>query len=629
MGGRGSTGGYGGVPVFRWPEPDGYTVRASHEQENGVLFPFLPQHKLWRVVSTPVRDVVEKEVVYDSAHTLGMTVPTVRWVKDGKVHDLYVDGTETAAFLQQAGLQLDVSKGGAVMAKRLSRVMRPQVAHRFFAREAVAIHYMEQTAAEVKVWDGAGLVSRNMVERVLEGGQLTAERQRKVRHDLLHSQRVEFTVLTANGQDKGHALVVEDLRDPVTGRPIDFLLPQDTKSQVCLTDAATTFVSFNAVHGKSEMRLDIQSLINHHHFFDNEQLLQWQQDETALYLAAIETGEIQPILQRMASAMGGEEEEGAWPVYQYLANGGDPKQFRSVIRQVMNQQLARLQHTQLEKLRLSVPGGRYYVLPAGVGEAAGRHVMVERGEIFIDPETETAYVNDADWVRMHDANRQADNAGIADLLGGADNDDALWLFGFSDEDDGGQRKVLAWRSPNQKGEYVVLKPTAASASLPWREQDGTKSAYPTMHSSQLATRTDFVEKQYTGGIDPDAVTSFEAAYSVEGMTRVIDDAYRNDGILGMYCNAQMVQEAVFGALPDTLPASLEAVIDSTQKTGADVAAVRQWCYEQTQRLLTNKVPLPELLHKRLSVDFTLPREERPPAPRRTMSASPADKDSEP
>ncbi len=124
-------------------------------------------------------------------------------------------------------------------------------------------------------------------------------------------------------------------------------------------------------------------------------------------------------------------------------------------------------------------------------------------------------------------------------------------------------------------------------------------------------------KQYTGGIDAAAVSPFGEAYSVAAMERAIADAYRNDGILGMYCNAQMVHEAVFGALPDVLPASLEAVIDSTQKTGADVSAVRQWCYEQTAQLLEASVPIPAVLHKRLSHDWLQPKEERPPSPRRT------------
>lgn len=613
MGGRGSRGGYRRTPVFSWPEPERYSVRASHDKDSGVLFPFLPNETMWRVVSTKIRDYhdLDKPVEFHPVHTFDMELPTLRWVKDGKIHDLYVDGMDTDTFLKKASLQLDLGKGGAVMSKRLSRIMRPTVASKQFPRESVSIQYMTQSDAQAKVWDGAGLISRDMVNRILGDNQLSPERRRKITSDLKKSNRVEFTIMTEKGQDKGHAIVVDDLRDPADkSMRIDFLLPKDTKGQVRLTNADTTFVALNGVHGKSEMRLDIQSLINHHDFFNNEQLLAWQQDETQLYLDAIESGEMQRVVQRMASHMD-VDEEGAWPVYQYLADGGDPTQFRSVIRQVMNQRIERLGTNNLEKLRLSVPGGRYYVMPAGVGDAAGRDIEVGRGEIFIDPSTDTAWVNDSDWVRMHDANPTAENAGIADILGGADNDDALWLFGFSDADDKGTQKVLAWRSPNQKGEYVTLRPTADSAALPWREADGRESAYPTMHSGRLAERADFVQKTYTSNIGSDAINPFGSDYSVEAMDRTIDSAARNDGILGMYCNAQMLHEALFGDLPSELPASLEDVIDSAQKTGAPIGMVRQWCIDQSTQLLDDGVAIPQILQGRLAQDGPMRTRRQP------------------
>jgi hypothetical protein len=93
---------------------------------------------------------------------------------------------------------------------------------------------------------------------------------------LKQAGRVEFTVMTPAGQDKGHAIVAEDLRDD-EGNPVDFLLPRDTKREVRLENAPTsvggqTFVGLSFVHGRNQMRLDIQSLINLHPFFDEEQL---------------------------------------------------------------------------------------------------------------------------------------------------------------------------------------------------------------------------------------------------------------------------------------------------------------------------------------------------------------------
>jgi hypothetical protein len=158
----------------------------------------------------------------------------------------------------------------------------------------------------------------------------------------------------------------------------------------------------------------------------------------------------------------------SWPLREYLASGGHPLWFRSHVKSLMNQHLERLNHSTLEKMRLPIPGGRHYVMPAAAGKRAGvRGLDVGRGEIHIDPRHGTAWVNDEDWLALQDS---PTGKGIAAILGGADHDDALWLYPFTDHD--GERKVLAWRSPNQAGEYVVLRPTAGSAIPSWQTAEG-------------------------------------------------------------------------------------------------------------------------------------------------------------
>ena len=82
----------------------------------------------------------------------------------------------------------------------------------------------------------------------------------------------------------------------------------------------------------------------------------------------------------------------------------------------MNQHLKRLNETTLEKMRLPIPGGRYYVMPVGVGHAAGMQHDVPRGQVRIDPDYATAWVNDEDWIAMQDSPTVK---GIRDILGGA------------------------------------------------------------------------------------------------------------------------------------------------------------------------------------------------------------------
>jgi hypothetical protein len=82
----------------------------------------------------------------------------------------------------------------------------------------------------------------------------------------------------------------------------------------------------------------------------------------------------------------------------------------------------------------------------------------------------------------------------------------------------------------------------------------------------------------------------------------------------MYCNALMLNKALYGRLPDNPPAPLEDIIDSAVKTGADLSQVVSWNYANSREILESKIPIPAMLHQRLSVDWS-DKENRPPLPR--------------
>ena len=293
--------------------------------------------------------------------------------------------------------------------------------------------------------------------------------------------------------------------------------------------------------------------------------------------------------------------------------------FRSHVKGLLNQHLKRLNHSTLAndaakpgRFRLPIPGGRHYVMPAAVGQRAGvQGLDVPRGHIRIDDKRGTAWVNDEDWLSLPDSPK---GVGIAGILGGADNDDALWLHPFTDHD--GEQKVLAWRSPNQVGEYVILKPTTDSQALPWTQPDREAQSYPQADSRQLPPRVDFNTPAYLGLVDPDPAGGLGegAAYSVAVMEAALERAMANQGALGMYCNSLMLNKALYGRLPDTPPAPLEAIIDSAVKTGADLSRVVAWNYANSRAILASKIPIPALLHRRLSIDWA-DKENRPPPPR--------------
>ncbi|MDT8307561.1 MAG: hypothetical protein RRC07_16630, partial [Anaerolineae bacterium] len=622
MGGRGSSspGSRHGVLTHKQLEALPYNVVSYDDALGGAVYPFLEATgRAWRLLTRPVGE----EAAYHAVHTLGRDRPTLRWVNGEQVNDLYVDGMDTEQFLAATGLRLDLHKGAFVLSKRLSRLMRPHFVSGFFAPDEVRIAYMEQDEREAKIWDGAGLISRRMLVALLRrmalSDGLSSQKRDALLCELKRAGRVEFTVMTPAGQDKGHAIVAEDLRDD-QGNPVDFLLPRDTKREVRLENAPTsvggqTFVGLSFVHGRNQMRLDIQSLINLHPFFEGTQLLGWLRDEGQLFVRSIEDGTAGAAMARIDGegriARMTLAELQSWPLREYLASGGHPLWFRSHVKSLMNQHLERLSHTTLEKMRLPIPGGRHYVMPAAAGRRAGiQGLTVGRGEIRIDPRYGTAWVNDEDWLALEES---SSGAGIAAILGGADHDDALWLYPFTDHD--GARKVLAWRSPNQAGEYVVLRPTVDSAIPAWKTVDEKDETFPAGDSRRLPARIDRVDTDYLNLVAPATAGGLGEGevYSVEVMEAAIDRALANRGALGMTCNSLMVNKAVFGRLPEKPPAPLEEIIDGAVKTGADLSRVVAWNYENSRQILEARMPVPALLHGRLSADYA-DRESRPPSP---------------
>jgi hypothetical protein len=519
MGGRGgSSPGPGGTGVhfltLQQVAALSYTVTSYDDDQGGALYPFLEQTKrAWRILTRPVDELAEPHL----AHTFGLAQPTLRWVNGSQVNDLYVDGMTMEQFLEYTSLELDLSKGGFVLSKRLSRLFRPHFVSGFFEANDITIAYLEQSPAEAKVWDGAGLISRRMLRKLVLVEDLSPTKRERLEQELRHARRVEFTVMTPAGQDKGQAIVTDDLRDDA-GRPMDFLLPRDTKKEVRLMNGRT-FVGLSFVHGHNDMRLDIQSLINLHPFFAEEQLLGWLKDEGELFIQSVETGAVAEVMGRIDRHTILEELQ-SWPLREYLASGGHPLWFRSHVKTLLNQHLKRLNESTLTKMRLPIPGCRHYVMPAAVGRRAGiRGLEVPRGHIQVNVRTGTAWVNDQDWLELPDSPK---GAGIAGILGGADNDDALWLHPFTDRD--GERKVLVWRRPNQAGEYVVLRPTPTSHELAWATAGGESISYPAGDSRHLPPRLD-----YTTPAPAEPGPGEGSAYSVEVMDAAVARAIANQG----------------------------------------------------------------------------------------------------
>lgn len=530
-------------------------------------------------------------------HTFGQDKPAIRWVSDGQVNDVYLNSLSTNEFLEASGLEFDLNKGGYVLSKRMSRALRDYYVQTFFNDNEVKIHYLPQNDRRDANWDGAGLISRKMLQK-MKLGPLEEEiekletrvppsrndeaklkklrgRHKKLTRELKTAKRVEYTIQSAKGQDKGHAIVADELFDD-DGNEVDFVcLDSDTKSQVRLANGKK-WVGINFVHGHDHMRLDIQSLIHLQEFFDPDILEGYVQEEAKILIESLNSGNATKSMERV-NANKTIEEVQDWALNEFVLCGGDVRWSPHLTKMVANQHLKRLNHSTLEKLRIPIPGGRYYVMPTAVGQRAGVDLEVPRGEIKIDPEYGTAWVNDEDWLEMSDS---PTGAGLASIWGGGDNDDALWIVPLTDYD--GEKKVLAWRSPNQLGEYAVLRPTADSPDLVLETiEEEQPIVYPELDSRDLPLRTDF-RPETESKIDPDSAGGIGEGeqYSPQVMEKVFERARINAGAVGLYCNALMLHKALFGTLPDDAPAPLEDVIDGAVKTGAELAVIKEWCLTQ-------------------------------------------------
>jgi hypothetical protein len=117
------------------------------DNRGGLNYPFLPDSLQWEIVSRPLDNKREEAVhtaeTSTTSNSLDRSEPVLRWVKDDKVLDLHIPSMNTADFLARSGLKLSMDKGGYVLSKRLSRVMRPYRYWGFFNEDEVTIDYNE------------------------------------------------------------------------------------------------------------------------------------------------------------------------------------------------------------------------------------------------------------------------------------------------------------------------------------------------------------------------------------------------------------------------------------------------------------------------------------------------------
>lgn len=628
---------------------------------------------------------------------------TFKWATGSGMHCLYLD-TDTKiglrTFLEKTGLRFDTKNGGFPLAKRISRVMRPYFVCSTFKKGEINIHRMqfEKGSPEAAIWDGAGVVSRRALFKLLEKGMLgemSDEKRKRLQMELRKSHRIEFTIMTARGQEKGHAMVCDGpIRDAQgniilgeNGKPVDFLVPHDIKEEVFFTvpgeslstdilengkaiqalerqlqgplkkaDRAVlfaeqsrliqtqqalvrqqaleraenlgeeedeTWLGVNFIHGHEEMNIDEQNLTNLHPWLNPDSYRPFLRDRAIRLLRALETGNAKDahlMLQPNATI----EDIQRWPLMEFIARGGDIRNFPNFARQALRQHLRQIE-TMDNKLRMPVIGARLYVMPAAVGNAAGLGIKVERGQCKIDIKRGTIWVNNEDWVELQDnappryqqefnkdgslkidpktggpIQKDLTPHGIRGINGGADNDDAYWCIPWIDEAHPGKGvQIRGFRSPSQPGEFVDLIPTKDSDRITWKGLDVDESGnlvdveihHVSANSETSPLRIDHRNTEYhTGLVDSSANRAGQNLTIDRSMDSIAAVAKQNQTTLGMYCN--LVGLATVLGIPIKLPCPMEEVIDNCVKWGADLSPVRKKIEQIYARIADQKIPIP-------------------------------------
>ncbi|MEM8860218.1 MAG: hypothetical protein AAGD96_17970 [Chloroflexota bacterium] len=560
-----------------------YEVIDGNKELGGQVYPFLNSFDHWAVEAFdhPTWSKMANSAERFSALTA---------VRDSGVLRFHAEGMGDQALMEKLGIQISMEKGAFVASKRLVRMMRP---FRYWAMHASTdIVIGRNVNANPDLWDGAGQISAKYVKELAYAKHL--DLTQKQRRRLAKAKRVEITVMGPFGQEKAHCLVVDDLMGEVEGAKVEcdlVLPPNSTKTEVKFCDPfGTVFVGVVPVKGKRSMRIDIQSLINlggPNGFFQPAQLLAWLRMEGEFVLQGLNDGHHnKAMLNRIANAETDEELENIlnWHVPQFLAAGGQPAWFAGIIRSIARRYSEKLYQKVSKKFRFPIPGGRLYIFPAEVGSKT-----VAEGECELDFDTGSIWVNDSDFLSY-----------IGRVAGGCDHDDAFWVFPFVDHD--GERKVLAWRSPNQLGEYIVLKPSADSDEIQWETALGN-IAWPTMDSRLLPPRIDGIKTTYLDLIQEDEFGE-DRLYDYGLIQKAIVQSRSNAGVLGAMCNLLMVARAINpNWTPREMPARLEEIIDASVKTGADLTSVMEWIQAMVTKLAAN-CAIPKVLLPRIEASLS-------------------------
>lgn len=553
--------------------------------------------------------IVDVELGRKNTPTILKTVnaASLCWLKDDKVVSIFIPGiTDPMQYLESKGLAISMCGGFGKLSKRLSRIHRPFALYAMFESDDIDIRYVKHGQVRAKSQDGAGWVSRRFLKRVVaqriqdefvpllkdESTRESALRSiANLRSMAAHAQRVEYTLMTARGQEKGHALVVE------TGKFDLRFVEGQTKPEVRMTNSQV-FVGFHVVHSsplfvdrQSYTNLDVNGFFSHDPDSPGEnRMARWAKEYLQSSIASVMSGDMTRLLVDQADHLAWEQDYETWTkfgLHEFVARGGDVRWFAATIKQALRIPLKHMQ-SELDRFAFPIPGRNLYIFPASV---AG--LNIKRGHCVTDSKNSTLWVNDVDLVTLDPSFQDvraleswmcratqdeiaALKPGLSQIFGGCDCDDMFRVVQFTDHD--GRKKALCWRSPNKLGEFYVLD-WQGGDEFEWA--DGSK--WLKADSRTLPAPETYANTKYLGLVR-DYQGDMPKVYSKAAICKLAERLTANKSAIGVYCLALRFQVATMGRLPDVLPATVEEIMDGVAKNFEDASEVTQMVREQAAQL---------------------------------------------
>ncbi|MCB0026455.1 MAG: hypothetical protein KDE28_01025, partial [Anaerolineales bacterium] len=258
--------------------------------------------------------------------------------------------------------------------------------------------------------------------------------QKKLLYEMEKSYLVEFTVDSQLGQDKGHALVADQAT-------IDIQMARDHKREVSYLGPGRR-VDLSFISGRTEAKIDIISIANRQDFLPAGYLVELTADKLQARLAALESGD----LDEMRHHFGGRgplHDVVSDPVSEMLASGINPLHYPAMGRRLYRQLADQLERD-ARAVRTAFHGARVYIKSQSLADDAGWGIQVQPGEAHLSLQHKALIVADEDWLNLPDS---LTGAGIGDVAGGADFDDAVTVFQFSDLARDGTKRLHFFRQP--------------------------------------------------------------------------------------------------------------------------------------------------------------------------------------